>query len=334
MGSIRQRIAIVIRETRLQGLLQRWATVGAARFRLGKVREHQRALQSSGLVAGTAVAHEAAAADAEFAEYESENTEYRQAIESLRDSLDFGLPIEIVDRRYVPNFDFSRCLLVVVLGQDGLVANVAKYVGDLPIVAVNPDPSRFDGILLPFEVDAARSAVQKTLRGKHKMRSVTLAQVELNDGQRLLAFNDFFVGVSGHTSARYLLSVGGKSESQSSSGVLVSTGAGSTGWFSSIFNMTAGVSSWQGVQPPQPRQLAWEDRELLWVVREPFESRHSSCRLVAGSITANETIVLESLVPERGVIFSDGIESDYLEFNSGTIARIGCAAQCANLVVP
>jgi hypothetical protein len=42
---------------------------------------------------------------------------------------------------------------------------------------------------------------------------------------------------------------------------------------------------------------------------------------------------IESVMPENGVIFSDGIEGDYLHFNSGTVATIGVAERKANLIV-
>ena len=38
-------------------------------------------------------------------------------------------------------------------------------------------------------------------------------------------------------------------------------------------------------------------------------------------------------MPERGVIFSDGIEDDFLEFNSGTQAEIKIAEKTGQLVV-
>ena len=66
----------------------------------------------------------------------------------LTRELDFGLPIQVIDRQYLPTIDFDMCTVVVVIGQDGLVANTAKYVGDVPIIGVNPDPDRFDGVLL------------------------------------------------------------------------------------------------------------------------------------------------------------------------------------------
>lgn len=76
-----------------------------------------------------------------------------------------------------------------------------------------------------------------------------------------------------------------------------------------------------------------EDCRLIWAVREPFASKSSRAELVAGLLAEEPELVVESLMPEGGVIFSDGIESDFLPFASGTIARIGASNQKANLVV-
>jgi hypothetical protein len=99
-----------------------------------------------------------------------------------------------------------------------------------------------------------------------------------------------------------------------------------------VFNMAAGLLGPVGKTVPRPR-LTWEDRRLVWAVREPFVSRTSQAGLVSGTIEANDRIEIESMTPENGVIFSDGIEADFLEFNAGTIATIGVAAQTAQLVV-
>ncbi len=189
-------------------------------------------------------------------------------------------------------------------------------------------------MLLPFGLSEARAAVNRVLKQQARMRDVSLARATLHDGQTLLAFNDFFLGAKSHVSARYQLRVGHRSEEQSSSGILVSTGAGSTGWMSSVFNMAHGVAGFVGTQMSQRiRKMKWEDRSLLWAVREPFISQTSRAGLVMGSITEGEELVVESLMPSGGVIFSDGVESDFLEFNGGTIARLTVAAQRAKLVV-
>ena len=303
-----KKLVIVTRNTRLQELVARFNTRSQAKFYI----EH---------------------AGGDFADYEHEDDAYGRALEVLERSLEFEIPKQLVDRGLDPTFQFQKGDLVITLGQDGLVANTAKYVGTQPMVAVNPDPERFDGILLPFLVDGARAAVAKLLEGKSKLREVTLAEVKLNDSQRLLAFNDLFIGAHSHVSALYKLACGKRQETQSSSGVLVSTGAGSTGWVSSVFNMSAGVSTFCGGVAGQAVRMSWEDPRLLYVVREPFVSRHSQAGIVAGLLQSGEALTLESLMPSGGVIFSDGMEADFLQFNSGTIARVRAAEQKARLVV-
>jgi len=302
------KIVVVTRRTRLEELIERFNTRGQAKFYL----EH-----SGG----------------DFGSYEKEHDTYHAALDQLRRDLDLGLQRQFLDRSLVPTYSFGPADLVVALGQDGLVANTAKYAGGQPIIGVNPDPARFDGVLLPFGVAQARSAVVETLESRAPTRAVTLAEAVLEDGQRLLAFNDLFIGARSHVSARYKLHMADSSETQSSSGVLVSTGAGSTGWMSSVFNMAAGVAAFTGGKCCTPRKLDWEDRRLLFAVREPFVSRVSSAALVAGMIADGEELHIESQMPSGGVIFSDGIEADYLQFNSGAVARLRASARRATLVV-
>ncbi|MCI0357965.1 MAG: hypothetical protein L0211_05755 [Planctomycetaceae bacterium] len=335
-------ITIVSAPTRIEGLRRRWGTKGQAKFLLERahLQEEQRrqgpAVQQKrnrGGVVQAQAATRVVQQQADFEDYEQEEAIYKDVVDVLEDELQFGLPVRRVDRSFVPNYDFGLSEVVVVVGQDGLVANTAKYVGNVPIVAINPDPARIDGVLLPFQVKAARTIVRRVLDGKSQQRAVTLAEASLNDSQRLLAFNDIFIGAASHVSARYVLETATASEAQSSSGIIVSTGAGSTGWMSSVFNMARGIAQFQGQDAVPRPALAWEDRRLIWSVREPFVSKRSQANLVAGWIDDASELVIESLMPEGGVIFSDGIESDFLPFTSGTIARVRVSAQRANLVV-
>ncbi len=306
-----EKIVLVTRKTRLMELIARFNTRAQAKFYI----EH-----SGG----------------DFAEYEREDAAYAKALTAVRQSLEVGLKVQLIDRELSPTFLFAPTDIVVTLGQDGLVANTAKYVGGQPLVAINPDPERFDGVLLPFAVAQARAAVTAVLRGACRLRPVTLAEVRLDDDQRLVAFNDLFIGARSHVSARYRIGWRGRSEPHSSSGVVISTGAGSTGWLSSIFNMAGGILAMTaGATASLPRpSLSWEDPRLMFVVREPFISRHSRAGVVAGIVEPSEELRLESAMPASGVIFSDGVEADYLNFNSGAVAHIRAAPQKAHLVVP
>ena len=269
----------------------------------------------------------------EFSDYEQEDSAYHRSLEEVERSSRALLKTHVIDRSLLPNYLFAADELVIVVGQDGLVANTAKYALARPIIGVNPEPARYDGILLPFDARSASAALRQTIEGKAQIRTVTMAEAKLNDGQTLLAFNDFFIGVRSHVSARYRITVGGQSERQSSSGILVSTGAGSTGWMSSVFNMAEGIGRFVGAKMPKLKPLAWSDRQLLYVVREPFVSKTSGAKITAGAIVENEAIEIESQTPAGGVIFSDGIEADFLQFNSGAIAHVGLAKDSAQLVV-
>lgn len=304
-----EKLVLVTRRTRLEELIDRFNTKGQVRFY---------------------VAH----AGGDFGEYEREHDAYQRALDRLRRDLDFGVPRQFLERSLIATYTFGASDLVVALGQDGLVANVAKYAGDQPIVGVNPDPERCDGVLLPFLPEETKPVVERLLNGKAcATRPVTLAEIHLADGQRLLAFNDLFIGTRSHSSARYRITANGRNEAQSSSGVLVSTGAGSTGWMSSVFNMATGVTAFAGGQGATSIQFPWEDPRLLFAVREPFVSRHSAASIVAGWIDEGNEIRVESLMAAGGVIFSDGVEQDYLEFNAGAIGRVRRASQHAYLVV-
>jgi hypothetical protein len=326
-----ERVTVITRPTRLAGLLQRWGTRGQAGFRF-KANKAAALARMGNL--DQAAKLQIQTADADFALLEDEDKVYHDAVKQVTRDLDLGVPVQVIDRSFIPNYDFSMTTAVVVLGQDGLVANAAKYVGEAPIIGVNPDPTRFDGVLLPFQIPDARHALGTVLSGKERIRTVTLAEVKLQDGQQLLAFNDLFVGVRSHVSARYKITVSGRTESHSSSGVLISTGAGSTGWMSSVFNMAAGIAAAHHGRQIQPPRLKWDASQLLWAVREPFVSRTSQAGLVCGTLTGGAVMEIESMTSENGVIFSDGIEADALEFNAGTIATIGIAARKASLVVP
>ncbi len=311
------KLVLVTRKTRLQQLVERFNSKGQARFYI----EH---------------------AGGDFADYAAEDEAYARALDTLHRTLghgDLGLRVQSIERAIVPTFLFAPSDLVVTVGQDGLVANVAKYAGAQPIVAVNPDPARFDGVLLPFRTDAARAAVARVLDGKARLREVTLAEARLADGQRLLAFNDLFIGARSHVSARYALRTGragepggDTAEIQSSSGIIVSTGAGSTGWLSSVFNMAAAVAAFTGGAAGTPPALTWEDPRLCFIVREPFASKHSGIRLAAGVIAPGDALTIESHMPQGGVIFSDGVEADAITFDAGAVATVAAAAQRTRLV--
>ena len=300
--------AIIIKsKTRLESLIERFNTKAQARFYIERL-------------------------GGDFDDYELEHETFHAGLNSLQSQLSKIIKHKIIDRTYVPSFLFSEKNIVVVIGQDGLVANTAKYAKGVPIVAVNPDKQRYDGALLPFDTSDFIGGVERIIDGNYRVKTMHFAEAKLNDGQRLLAFNDLFIGSSSHVSARYKISYNGATEEQSSSGLIVSTPAGATGWLSSVFNMAYGVTKmFEKKLVPQKPKI--KENELLFTVREPFKSIRTQTDIVVGTIGRGTTLTLESLMPSGGVIFSDGIETDLLRFNSGTIATIGIAPETAQLIM-
>lgn len=303
-----EKLVLVTRKTRLEALTERFATRAQAKFYLDQ-------------------------AGLDFDDYAREHDAYRRALDFTREHTQLGLPVQLIERALAPTYLFSPTDVVIVLGQDGTVANVAKYVGDCPLLGVNPDPERFDGVLLPFRLEGLQAALRAVLANTHRVQHVTLAEATLSDGQKLLAFNDLFIGARTHVSAHYRLRGGETWERQSSSGVLVSTGAGSTGWLSSVCTFASAMAQQLGGQALSPLRLPWDARELRYVVREPFMSKHSSAGQVTGAVREANPLEIESLMPSGGVIFSDGMEDDAILFNSGLVARIAPSKQRAHLVM-
>jgi hypothetical protein len=173
-------------------------------------------------------------------------------------------------------------------------------------------------VLVPFALEQARPVLVRALAGNAAVRSVSMVLAELSDGQTLHAVNDLFIGRRTHVSARYRLRFGDKTEDQSSSGIIVSTGAGSTGWLRSIVMGAAGiVAEWGGNGGPAATdedacRFAWDARYVRFSVREPWASKTTGATLVAGRIEAGQVLEVVSQMPQNGVIFGDGVEEDFL----------------------
>lgn len=303
-----RKVVLVTRQTRLDALLQRHQTLSQARYfveRLG----------------------------GDFGDYQAEHDAYGAARRVVLQALGEHGRYHAVDRALLPNFVFARDDVVVALGQDGVVANTIKYLDGHPLVGINPDPGRYDGLLLPFQPMDLRRILGDVLADRRPARAITLAQAVLSDGQRLLAVNDFFAGPRSHTSARYRIAHAGRTEIQSSSGVIVSTGLGSTAWIKSVVTGSLAVAEAMGAEGAgRYLPAAWDSPELRFAVREPFPSRSSEATLVFGTIAAGSVLGLRSMMGGNGVIFSDGIETDCLEFNSGVEARFSIADRRGQLV--
>ncbi len=305
-----RKVVLVTRKTRLEELIAKYLTAAQAKFYV----EHL---------------------GADFSDYQREHDIYHQQQHRVLQTLEQWGRYQMIDRSFLPNFIFGPADIVVALGQDGVVANTMKYLDGHPLIGVNPDAGRYDGVLLPFVADDLDALLLDVASGKRPFKTVTMAKASLANGQVLHAVNDLFIGARSHTSALYEIAAGERRERQSSSGLIVSTGLGSTAWFQSIVTGSLAIAGAFGGAAARERYQpqAWDSAELQFAVREPFPSRTTQVSLVYGHLTRSEQLKVRSLMPENGVIFSDGIENDRLDFNSGTEVQIAVADRLGRLIV-
>ncbi len=227
-----------------------------------------------------------------------------------------------VDRADLPRFLFASDDVIVVVGQDGLVANVAKYVDGQPVIGIDPEPGRNPGVLVRHHADATSGLLAAVASGRCSIERRAMVEARLDDGQLLLGLNDVYVGHQTHQSSRYLIGVpDGRRERHSSSGIVIGTGTGSTGWCSSIARERGAAATLPG---PQSATLAW-------FVREAWPSPATGVALTEGHLDGDDRLEITAQA-EGLVAFADGLEPDRLTLAYGQRLTIGLAARTLHLV--
>ena len=307
------KIVLVTQKTRLQELLYKYNTREQAKFHI----EHM---------------------GADFSDYILEDEIYQKSLSTAKRISDRYARLTVIDKEFIPNMLFGKDDIVIALGRDGLVCNTMKYLQGQKLLGINPDPDRWDGVLLPYEAAQLEDVLPRVIGGSCDISMVTMAQAMTNDGQQMLAVNDLFIGPKTHISARYDLTAkdsGGNviTESQSSSGIIVSTGIGQTGWYKSIVAQAkASLALFDSSCERDYEIIRWGDRKLSYVVREPYPSNTTGAQIVFGTLSEGEPFRVRSKMAEKGVIFSDGMEADAIEFNAGVEVNIGVSERQGCLV--
>ncbi|MFC5213615.1 hypothetical protein [Streptomyces coerulescens] len=248
----------------------------------------------------------------------------RQALTEVTSAIPLTWRQTRVERADLDRFLFGPEDVVVVVGQDGLVANVAKYLAGQPVLGIDADPGRNPGVLVRHRPADAAGLLASTQSGRGDADELTMVEAVADDTQRLVALNEIYLGAVGHQTARYRLGLeddGGVVEAQASSGVLIGTGTGATGWIRSVWQERGG-------RQPLPSPT---DERLLWFVREAWPSPATGTSLVAGELAAAARLRL-TVESERLVAFGDGMETDAVELTWGQTVQVGVCRDRLRLV--
>jgi hypothetical protein len=245
----------------------------------------------------------------------------------------------MVERGDLPRFLFGPDDIVVVVGQDGLVANLAKYLDGQLIIGIDPEPGRNPGVLVRHPAGACAGLLELAVRGGGgglgghppdggapgsgaPVERLTMVTAETDDGQRLTGLNEIYLGQPTHQTARYTLRLpDGRAEAQASSGLIVSTGTGATGWCRSAW-----LERKSPLALPGP-----EEARLAWFVREAWPSPATGTACTEGTLSAGQEIEVTA-ESDRLVLFGDGIEADTVPLTWGQSARLRLADHCLRLL--
>lgn len=292
------RIVVVTRPTEFESLLERHGTVDQAAFFL---KNRGRSL--------------------------NEVRERHQHFENVLTTLSQAIPIEwrrtSIKRSELPRFVFEPTDIVVAVGQDGLVPNVAKYLDEQIVIGVNPDPDLYEGVLVRHPVERVKLVLLQVAKERATIEERTMVEVSTDDAQRLLALNEAFIGHVSHQSARYRIRYRNHEERQSSSGLIVATGTGATGWARSIQESRA-------EQLELPESTA---KSLAFMVREPFPSIGLGTSITQGVVNGDEKLEIICEQESGAAVFGDGIEEDRLEPRWGQLITVRVADRRLRIAV-
>ncbi|MFI5555098.1 hypothetical protein [Streptomyces sp. NPDC051738] len=297
--SLAPRVVLVHRTTEYEELVARHGTHGQAAF----------FLSSRGR---------------DIAEVAERHHRTRQALTEVASAIPLTWRQSRVERADLDRFLFAPEDVVVVVGQDGLVANVAKYLAGQPVLGIDTDPGRNPGVLVRHRPTDAGPLLTATQSGGVRCDELIMVEAVADDTQRLVALNEIYLGAVGHQTARYRLGLeddGGVVEAQASSGVLIGTGTGATGWIRSVWQERGGQ-----LRLPSPTE-----ERLLWFVREAWPSPATGTSLVAGELAAAHRLHL-TVESERLVAFGDGMETDAVELTWGQTLRVGVCRERLRLI--
>jgi len=192
-----------------------------------------------------------------------------------------------LNKERVENYD-----LILSVGGDGTLLRVSHFVNNAAILGINSNPKTSEGVLCYATRYDLKEKLTRIIDGNFGIKKLTRARVFfINAGRNYDALNEIYVGsAKSYHISRYILKFGSVEEEQRSSGIIITTGAGSRAWYGSIIK--------ESFNP--------EMKELRFVVREPYRGKLVKFNLIKGKLDANKKLYIKSKMA-NGIVAVDSI---------------------------
>lgn len=205
---------------------------------------------------------------------------------------------KILDKEFEVSYSWKNTLtkselddieIIIAIGGDGTVLSASHFVKDKPLLAVNSSPGKSVGALTTISLNELPKKLEQ-LKEKIETENLERMEIVINDKSlEPLALNDIFIGNERpYHPSKYEISFNNKKEKQLSSGLIFSTGTGSSAWFKSA-----------GGKPFSP-----QSRFIKMIVREPYRSKLSNPSMLNCEIKEGEEIEISPIVSSILVVDS------------------------------
>ncbi|MBI2134068.1 NAD(+)/NADH kinase [Candidatus Woesearchaeota archaeon] len=224
-----------------------------------------------------------------------------------------------INRDMLTKESFQKADLVISVGGDGTFLTASQYIKDQPVLVVASNFKKNEG----FFAAAGKKEFHKKLK---MIINDEFTTIKLNRLQPLIvkgkkrmnippAINEVYIGCKRpYITARYVLKIGNKKEFQKSSGVIVSTAAGSNAWIKSAGG----------------RKLPLSTKKTQYLIREPYFGRLTKPKMRKGVLPENAAVKIKSLMWD-GIAVVDSRHTEY-ELDEGSSIIIRNAKKPLNLI--
>ena len=222
----------------------------------------------------------------------------------------------LADRDKLKQEQFWDRDLIIAVGGDGTFLRAAQFVQNQLILGVNADVKNKEGFFLKSGKKDFESKLKKIIKNEMPIKSLPRLEAYINNKKLAsLALNEFFIGPKkAYHAAKYVLQIDGIKERHKSSGVLVTTPAGSYAWASTY-----------------RKNMHIDSESFQYVVREPYEGKvFKGYKLKHGSLSKNQKVKINSEMLD-GVIVADSVGKEH-RFKNGDRATIKLSKMHLNVI--